>query len=197
MCQACYVFKWQKEHPESRKETNRKQSKYRQAWLKEFYRKHPEKKIPQRQRYKAKHPDVIKAGQKAWRLANRAYHIAQSLLWRKENPDKARETMRRASQLRRATLKGSERTFTHDDWKEILKRFGGVCAYCQRKGNMTQDHIVPASKGGGYTADNIIPACKSCNSTRSNMSIAEFVEYMTRIRKPLNLHPITKSLLGR
>ena len=58
--------------------------------------------------------------------------------------------------------------FTSLEWEKCLEYFNNRCAYCGAETNMTQDHVVPISKGGGYTKQNIIPACRSCNSSKNN-----------------------------
>lgn len=56
----------------------------------------------------------------------------------------------------RSTLKAAE-------WLEIRRRYKFRCAYCNLRRKLTQDHIIPISKGGDHTAENIAPACMSCN----------------------------------
>ena len=60
--------------------------------------------------------------------------------------------------------------FTHQEWKECVIFFGGVCAYCggtPRKGQrLTRDHLEPVSVGGRTIQSNIVPACASCNSSK-------------------------------
>lgn len=44
--------------------------------------------------------------------------------------------------------------FARDDW---------TCQYCGSRGNLTVDHVIPRSKGGGSTWDNIVASCAPCN----------------------------------
>lgn len=58
-------------------------------------------------------------------------------------------------------------TLTPQDWEYIKDGFAHRCVYCNRQmQRLTQDHIIPVSRGGGYTPDNIVPACASCNSRK-------------------------------
>ena len=59
--------------------------------------------------------------------------------------------------------------FTHNQWLRILAAYNGLCAYCGKKfKELTQDHVIPLSKGGNHTASNIVPACTPCNSRKYN-----------------------------
>jgi hypothetical protein len=48
----------------------------------------------------------------------------------------------------------------------------GHCAYCgvifMTHREMTVDHLIPRSKGGGGARENRFPCCRSCNSTKLN-----------------------------
>jgi 5-methylcytosine-specific restriction endonuclease McrA len=55
---------------------------------------------------------------------------------------------------------------TETQWTAIKAAYGHRCAYCGRRKPLTQDHVVPISKGGAHTAGNIVPACQSCNSSK-------------------------------
>lgn len=58
--------------------------------------------------------------------------------------------------------------FTPAQWASLQAAFHHCCAYCgiDAKGELTQDHITPLSKGGNHTLSNIVPACQSCNSKK-------------------------------
>ncbi len=43
------------------------------------------------------------------------------------------------------------------------------CYWCGRNmKEITQDHIIPLSKGGLHTETNVVAACQSCNSKKHN-----------------------------
>ena len=73
--------------------------------------------------------------------------------------------------MRRASLRGN--IVTSSEWRRKLEEFGRCCAYC---GNdrlaLTQDHVVPLSRGGLHHIDNIVPACQPCNSRKGNRMVA-------------------------
>ena len=49
--------------------------------------------------------------------------------------------------------------FARDDW---------TCQYCGSRTQLTVDHVVPRSKGGGSTWDNIVAACAPCNRRKGD-----------------------------
>ena len=59
--------------------------------------------------------------------------------------------------------------FSPAAWAHLKTLFGQCCAYCKRRvKRLTQDHIIPISKGGWHVSMNIVPACQSCNSRKGN-----------------------------
>ena len=142
--------------------------------------KNPEDRLRQVQRYRAEHAEELKAYWAAYYLAHRekyrqqstAYYQmhreeiqAQQARYRATNPAPVRE-----SKLRhKARKRGSMRTdLSPAQWEEIKAAYGHRCVYCGRKmKHLTQDHIIPLSKGGNHTASNIVPACLSCNQHKS------------------------------
>jgi 5-methylcytosine-specific restriction endonuclease McrA len=111
---------------------------------------HPEKVLVSKRKWYAKHPDASRE---------------QLNAWRKKNPEKARLQVQR----RLSVLAGVVCTLTPEEWLDILEYFGHACAYCLRTDlSLTQEHVVPISRGGGTTAENIVPACGSCNSKKGH-----------------------------
>lgn len=52
----------------------------------------------------------------------------------------------------------------------IYNRYNGHCAYCgqhMKQKNMTVDHYVPQSKGGGNNIENLMPCCSRCNAIKA------------------------------
>lgn len=61
-----------------------------------------------------------------------------------------------------------------EDAKEMMVHGERVCIYCGAIGNLTEDHIIPVSKGGPDIPANIVPACKECNSSKLDKDIFEW-----------------------
>src|SRR5438445_663260 len=53
--------------------------------------------------------------------------------------------------------------------KNILRRDGYTCQYCNRRGErLTVDHVLPRSRGGDTTWTNVVAACLRCNLKKGN-----------------------------
>ena len=53
--------------------------------------------------------------------------------------------------------------------KNILRRDGYACQYCNRRGErLTVDHVVPRSRGGETSWTNVVAACLRCNLRKGN-----------------------------
>lgn len=85
--------------------------------------------------------------------------------WRKEN----RGYFAVWHAINRANDLGREATLTLEEWKEIVARFGGRCAYCLKADGNSLDHVIPLSAGGGSTKDNCVPACRNCNKRKGGL----------------------------
>lgn len=115
----------------------------------------------------------IKAVQKKWfdenidkkYITDRKYALSE----------KGRKTRLVNQQQRDARALSLPCDLTQKQWSETLASFNNCCAYCGSQTEaLTQDHIVPLSKGGGYTKFNIIPACPSCNFRKNNKQMEEW-----------------------
>jgi hypothetical protein len=73
-------------------------------------------------------------------------------------------------------MKGSH---TVQEWNELKRSTGNICLMCknaepfigQKSLCLTEDHIIPISKGGDNNITNIQPLCSSCNSKKGNKII--------------------------
>lgn len=60
--------------------------------------------------------------------------------------------------------------------KGILLRDGNTCQYCGSKlpvGDLTLDHVMPRSRGGGNTWDNLVSSCFPCNNRKQDRTPVE------------------------
>jgi len=86
-------------------------------------------------------------------------------LWSKRNKDKILMKVRK----RRALKKGAEGSHTLGDWQTLKAQYNWVCPSCKKSEpeiKLTEDHIIPLSKGGSDNIENIQPLCLSCNSRK-------------------------------
>jgi 5-methylcytosine-specific restriction endonuclease McrA len=74
--------------------------------------------------------------------------------------------------------------------RNVLRRDGGVCQYCGRRGAlMTTDHVIPRAADGADTWENLVCACSECNSRKGNMTPSQAM--MPLRRKPKKPHYFT------
>jgi len=65
--------------------------------------------------------------------------------------------------------------FTAEQWNSLVDSYDGRCAYCGEIADpITQDHLIPVSRGGNHTLTNIVPACQPCNSQKNDKTPLEY-----------------------
>lgn len=52
--------------------------------------------------------------------------------------------------------------------RAVFARDGWTCQYCGSRTNLTVDHVIPRSKGGGSSWENIVAACAPCNRRKGD-----------------------------
>lgn len=85
--------------------------------------------------------------------------------------DSGRLAQRRA-RLKARTGKASV-GHSEDEWRRLLWRYCGVCAYCGELA-AERDHVIPVSRGGTDFIGNILPACRACNASKSDRLLIEW-----------------------
>jgi hypothetical protein len=62
----------------------------------------------------------------------------------------------------------------------VLKR-DACCQYCESRKNLTIDHVLPKSRGGGDTWENMVAACIDCNNAKDNRTPEEWAAEIQRV----------------
>lgn len=68
----------------------------------------------------------------------------------------------------------------------IYTRDGYTCQYCQKEfdsKDLTFDHVIPVSQGGGKSWENIVTCCLTCNRKKGGQTPEE--AGMTLLKKPI------------
>lgn len=70
--------------------------------------------------------------------------------------------------------------------RNIFERDRHTCQYCYYKGEqLTLDHVIPRSRGGGDTWENLVSACVRCNVRKGNRTPKEAnMPLLSQPRKP-------------
>ncbi|RNC84686.1 MAG: HNH endonuclease [Balneola sp.] len=73
--------------------------------------------------------------------------------------------------------------------RNVMRRDNFECQYCGSRSNLTIDHVIPKSRGGGDTWENLATACERCNVKKGNKTPRE--AEMPLRSKPYRPIPIT------
>lgn len=147
-----------------------------------YYHANKEWILPRQKEYTFQHREHKSEVDKKWRLANKTrkrenahrYHVenrerenARTRRWKKANPARVHAL----NSQRRARLLGAEGDgFTAEDRALQLRSQKGICWWCSKlMGNdVTDDHVIPLTKGGKHDPRNIVLCHSKCNCSKSD-----------------------------
>lgn len=116
--------------------------------------------------YQSRRAELLEAACLHWRANREAVNATRRIRHAKCPAKRRNENHKRRSRI------GGAAGFTPHEWKALVERFGGCCAYCLRQSeSLTVDHLDPISRGGAHELTNIVPACLSCNVSKGDRSL--------------------------
>lgn len=154
-------------------------------YMRNYRATHPEYYINQKI-YREKNKDKISARLKKWNLENNHRNIKIKHKYNQENKEKLNSQMKLHylknkekyliyRKRRMSRLANLPSDLTNTEWQECLEFFNHKDAYTGLPmENISQDHIIPLSKGGAYTKNNIIPCELSINKSKHIKDMEEW-----------------------
>lgn len=140
-----------------------KDKEYRRAYQRKWREKNKERDLIigriARRKYRKNHPENK-------RVSDRVYRKR----WRVKYPDK--NSFQNARW--RARKNGASGSHTLEEWNELKRKFNYICPHCGKSEpeiELTQDHIIPLTRGGSDNIINIQPLCRSGNASKGNRMI--------------------------
>ena len=122
--------------------------------------------------YRKNNVDKIRAYKKKYYQGKQHNSNEYTVRYRRDNAEK----FQRYAQKHEARKRMLPMDYTAKQWEETKTYFNNKCAYCGEEKILTQEHVVPLSKGGEYTVNNIIPACGNCNSSKKNQDFFKWYQ---------------------
>lgn len=87
----------------------------------------------------------------------------------KNGISKQRDYRSTMEEQRRTRIMGNGGLHTMGEWKLLIIQYNFTCPSCKKSEpeiKLTQDHIIPLTKGGSNNIENIQPLCRNCNSKK-------------------------------
>ena len=110
------------------------------------------------------------------------YSVERAINQRNRTPGKCAGYYYIDTEKNKAKIK--RKRYSDKERKIIYNKSGGRCELCGQwllLENMTLDHIVPLSMGGGESMENLQAACYACNQFKSNIFPDDFMDRIIKI----------------
>ena len=141
-------------HCQNRQWGENNPDRQRELW-RAAYSRNPDAKKQRVKKYAAEHPEVNNRAAKKY---------AQT--------DKGRVAGIKRTKVHRARRLGATGNHTTGEFLQVVNRFDNKCLRCgETFDQLTEDHVVPLSRGGSDSISNIQPLCHPCNSAKRDKTI--------------------------
>lgn len=144
---------------------------------KAWYARHLDQQRERISAYQRANPEIVKAAALRWKQEHRQESRQLARDGYARNP----ETAKRSARARRARDRQVETcTITERDWRRLVDRYRGCCAYCGVKATLQREHVIPLARGGRHSIGNILPACGYCNTSKGPRLLTEWRQRPSR-----------------
>jgi 5-methylcytosine-specific restriction endonuclease McrA len=106
---------------------------------------------------------------KKWRVLHPDKFKEQHDKWYKKKFATNREYFIHQARVRRIRELGANGNHTLGEWENLKAQYNFKCPSCLKSEpeiRLTEDHIIPLSKGGSHNIENIQPLCRRCNARK-------------------------------
>lgn len=131
-----------------------------------YYQANRKRINAQSRRHYLENRKVILTKHRQWREANPGYYSEWGHYHYLANPGYYSQKARR----RRAMRHNAPGSHTAEEFAALCDKYGSRCLRCGEKRELTVDHVIPLSQGGGDDIANIQPLCDPCNKAKATKS---------------------------
>lgn len=167
LCKACYLKQYKERNKEKLTAYHKAYEEKRRGARVEYNR------TKSAESYRRNRKKVIERSRKQYQRT-KVHRRAVSRVWDAAHRENKRQAWKRWFANKRANTPNNQ-GLTVAQWQAILAQYNHRCAYCGAVGiELTQDHIIPVSRGGADTQSNVVPACRSCNCQKGDKTPEEW-----------------------
>jgi len=148
-------------HNKGRKRTKEVKNKYKLIMINRWKDKNYKQAMIEK--HKGKKPTL------KTRIKMRLSHIREKCHFWKDGRSQNKDYVSWSKNKRNRIKRNAEGSLTFGEWENLKAQYNWTCPACGRKEpkiKLTEDHIIPLSKGGSDNIENIQPLCQSCNSKK-------------------------------